>query len=289
MHHRLVPRRRLRRDRARAGARGGDASARTSRLARVPAAQEPHLHGSREAPRLLHDAGADPSRPALRRCGVRRGAQGPDRRRRHQHAVHLGHDGLPQRRHAHEPQHPQQRLLHRRAAEVHLGGPRLPAGAVLPLLRHRARRARGAHPRRDDRGGRELRSAARARGGAEGEGDRALRRADDVHRRARPPHVRHVRPHVAAHRDHGGLAVPHRDDAPGHRQDARLRDDDRLRAHRGLAGLHADDHRRLARAQVRDGGAPPRRDRGASGRSRDGRGLPRRAFRASCCAAATTS
>ena len=71
VHHRRVPRRRLRRDRARAGARGGHPGARASRLARVPAAQEPHLHGPGEAPRLLHHARAAPARRALpdeRRC-----------------------------------------------------------------------------------------------------------------------------------------------------------------------------------------------------------------------------
>jgi hypothetical protein len=46
------------------------------------------------------------------------------------------------------PQHPQQRLLHRRAPEVHRKGPPLPAGPALPLLRLRARHHGGPDPRR---------------------------------------------------------------------------------------------------------------------------------------------
>ena len=41
------------------------------------------------------------------------------RRRRDQHPVHVGHDRVPEGRHAHAPQHPEQRLLHRRAAGLH--------------------------------------------------------------------------------------------------------------------------------------------------------------------------
>ncbi len=47
--------------------------------------------------------------------------------RRHQHAVHLGHHGLPQGRDAHPPQHPEQRLPHRRAPELHRRRSALPA------------------------------------------------------------------------------------------------------------------------------------------------------------------
>ena len=36
----------------------------------------------------------------------------------------LGHHGLPEGRHAHAPQHPERRLLHRRGPEAHAGGPR---------------------------------------------------------------------------------------------------------------------------------------------------------------------
>ena len=40
-------------------------------------------------------------------------------RRSDQHPVHVGHDRVPEGRHAHAPQHPQQRLLHGRAAGLH--------------------------------------------------------------------------------------------------------------------------------------------------------------------------
>ena len=76
-------------------------------------------------------------------------------RRADQHPVHLGHDRLPQGRDALAPQHPQQRLLHRRDLRLHRGGPRLRPGAVLPLLRHGARQPRLRHARR-------LRGASRA-------------------------------------------------------------------------------------------------------------------------------
>ena len=58
------------------------------------------------------------------------------RRRPDQHPVHVGHDGLPQGRDAHPPQHAQQRLLRRRGLRLHRGRPGLHPGALLPLLRH---------------------------------------------------------------------------------------------------------------------------------------------------------
>ena len=59
-----------------------------------------------------------------------------------------------------------------------------------------------------------------------------------------------VRPEQRAHRDHGRLAVPRGDDEEAHRRRDR-RDDDRLRHDRDVAGVDADPHRRLARAQGR--------------------------------------
>ncbi len=53
-------------------------------------------------------AGVDPERLAERMAGARH-------RRPDQHPVHLGHDRLPQGRDPEPPQHPQQRLLRRRA------------------------------------------------------------------------------------------------------------------------------------------------------------------------------
>ena len=190
--------------------------------AEFPHAQEPHLHGAREAPRLLQRARAARARRALPTTRSLRAAKtGLTEHRHHQHAVHLGDDRLPQGRHAHAPQHPEQRLLHRRAPEVHrddricLPVPLFHCfGIVLGVL---AALTHGSTRRH----GREFDPVHGARRDPEGAGDRALRRADDVHRRAGTPDVRHVRPHVAAHRHHGGLAVPDRDDAAGHRQDAR--------------------------------------------------------------------
>ena len=67
------------------------------------------------------------------RCARRHRAR---HRRPHQHPVHLGHHRLPEGRDAVAPQHPQQRVLRRRAVQLHRGGPDLHPGAVLPLLRH---------------------------------------------------------------------------------------------------------------------------------------------------------
>ena len=67
-----------------------------------------------------------------------------------QHPVHVGHDRLPEGRHAQPPQHPQQRLLRGRAAGVHARGPAVHPGALLPLLRHGDGQPRLRHPRRDD-------------------------------------------------------------------------------------------------------------------------------------------
>ena len=86
--------------------------------------------------------------------GDRRADGRPVLRRPDQHPVHERDDGLPQGRDALAPQHPQQRLLRHRARRPHRARPDVPAGALLPLLRHGhgqpgdagARRLRG-HPR----------------------------------------------------------------------------------------------------------------------------------------------
>ena len=72
-------------------------------------------------------------------------------RRADQHPVHLGNDRLSERRDALAPQHPQQRLLHRRRLPLHRSRPRLHPGAVLPLLRNGARQPRVHDARRGDR------------------------------------------------------------------------------------------------------------------------------------------
>ena len=130
-----------------------------------------------------------------RRCG-----------RRDQHAIHVGHDGLSQGRHALEPEHRQQRLLGRRGARLHAGGSPVPVRAAVPLLRLRARRPRRLHAWRLSVPARILRRHPRARDRRSREVHGALRRADDVPRRARASRVRSLRHLVAADRHHGRRA-----------------------------------------------------------------------------------
>ena len=196
-------------------------------------------------------------RPAGRRVGRLRGRPprtvgiaGPARP--DQHPVHLGHHGVPQGRDPQPPQHPQQRLPRRRGLPLHRGGPGLHPGALLPLLRDGDGQPRVHQPRRHDGDpGPRLRPgphpACRVRRAVH----LALRRADDVHRGVGAARPDVVRPGQRAHRDHGGLAVPRGDDEEAHRRRDR-RDDHRLRHDRDVAGVDADPHRRLARAQGRD-------------------------------------
>ena len=96
---------------------------------------------------------------AARRAALR--ARRPD-----QHPVHVGHDGVPEGRHAHPPQHPQQRLLRDPAAGVPARRPAVHPGALLPLLRHGDGQPR-LHDARGDDGHpvRRLRPDPRARDG----------------------------------------------------------------------------------------------------------------------------
>ena len=97
--------------------------------ARFPRLEVRHLHGAREAPRHVHHPRAAPAGQPRAETELARIGAGLDCRRGDQHAVHLGHHGLSQGRDAHPPQHPQQRLPHRGAAEVHRRGAGLPPGA----------------------------------------------------------------------------------------------------------------------------------------------------------------
>ena len=202
---------------------------------RLPGAARGGLH---RRPDLGRAAGRRRRRPG--RTGSRSATRSVSRRSG-QHPVHLRHHRLPQGRHPLPPQHPQQRLLGRRDGRLHRAGPGLPAGALLPLLRHghgqprrhlarRLHRHPGARLRRRPtlcaRPGRALHLA--------------VRRADDVHRRARPPRLRHLRPVLAAHRHHGRLAVPGGGDEAGGRRDAHGRGVHLLRHDRDLAGVHPD-------------------------------------------------
>ena len=125
-----------------------------------------------------------PSRPNHRTC--RHAAI----RRSDQHPVHQRHHRRAERRDADPPQHPQQRLFHRRGAAAFRPRPRLHSGAALSLLRHGARQSRLHHPRR--RHGlsfRRIRSARDAASGRSRALHRALRRTDNVHCRARPSRI----------------------------------------------------------------------------------------------------
>src|SRR4030095_5058744 len=68
-------------------------------------------------------------------------------RRPDQHPVHLGHHRVPQGRDPVAPQHPQQRLLHRRGLRLHRGRPGVHPRAAVPLLRHCPWQTGLAHPR----------------------------------------------------------------------------------------------------------------------------------------------
>ena len=112
-----------------------------------------------------------------------------------QHPVHLGHNGIPQGRDAQPPQHPQQRLLRRRAVRLHRGRPGVHPGALLPLLRHGHGQPRVHDPRRlHGHPGARLRPRRDPAGDPGREGHLALRRADDVHRRVEPAGLRRLRP-----------------------------------------------------------------------------------------------
>ena len=190
-------------------------------------------------------------RRASRRASCARGAGDPLARRPDQHPVHLRHHRLPQGRDAEPPQHPQQRLLRRRAVPLHRGRPGLHPGALLPLLRHGHGQPRVHHPRRLHG-----HPGARLRPGR----DPARRSADERctslygvptmfiaewRCRTSPTYdLSTVRTGIMA-----GSPCPaemmKKLIAAGHR-----RDDDLLRHDRDVAGLDADPHRRHLRAKV---------------------------------------
>ena len=170
-------------------------------------------------------------------------------------------------------------------------GPRVPAGAALPLLRH----ACWACWRSLTHGAtmvmrRAVRPAAGAGGRAEGAGDRALRRAHDVHRRAGPPDVRHVRPDArCAPASWPGRPCP----IETMRQVIDRMHCGEMTICYGLTEASPvftqTTHRRHARAQVRDRRRKHDRGRGARRRPGDRRGLPARRAGRARAAAATTS
>ena len=108
----------------------------------MPAAR---AHG---VPRLARLGRAARGRRADRPESLRRRASQRSVRRSDQHPVHERHHRLREGRHAHPPQHPQQRLLRRRGVPLSPRGPGLHPGAVLPLLRHGDGQPRLHHARR---------------------------------------------------------------------------------------------------------------------------------------------
>ena len=88
--------------------------------AEVPSLERTIFFWSPEWEALWAAAEEVPRRPTLARAPAAAPARRPD-----QHPVHVGHDGLPQGRHAHPPQHPQQRLLRRGSARASRSADRL--------------------------------------------------------------------------------------------------------------------------------------------------------------------
>ena len=143
------------------------------------------------------------------------------RRRRDQHAIHVGHDRLSQGRDALEPQHRQQRLLARRRARLHAGRSAVPVRAAVSLLRLRDRRARRLHARRLPVPGRVLRCRCAC---SRPSSANAARRSTACRRCSSPSSsIRsstRFDTDVAAHRHHGRRAVPGAADAARDRPDA---------------------------------------------------------------------
>ena len=192
----------------------------------------------------------------------------PAARRPDQHPVHVGHDRVPQGRHAHAPQHPQQRLLRRPSCRASRSADRLciPVpfyhcfGMVMGNLGCTTHGATMVIPTDA------FDPTARARDGRGRALHRAVRRADDVHRRARPSRAstsstcRSLRTGVMA-----GSPCPVEVMKAVRRPHAHGRRDDLLRDDRDVAGVDADAARRLARTTARRRSAGPiRTSRSAS-------------------------
>ena len=158
--------------------------------ARLPALRAVVVLGEARPARLPALCRHSRARRRGRSRAPRRAGAGPAIRRADQHPVHLGHDRLSQGRDAVAPQHPQQRLLHRRGDAAHAARPAVHPGAALSLLRHGAGQSRRGHARRlhglSRRGVRPAGDAGDRRRGAL---HRAARRADHVHRAARSSRI----------------------------------------------------------------------------------------------------
>ena len=230
-----------------------------------------------------------PARPATRgrrRWPRRAGGAWPSTTRSTS-STPAGPPGFPKGATLSPPQHPQQRLLHRRGLPLHRAGPGLHPGAVLPLLRDGARQpgvhhARGLHRRSRRPASTRRRRCARCR-------TSGARRCTACRPCSSPssrlPDFGDYDLSHAAHRHHGGLAVPGRGDEAGGQRDAHDRGDDLLRHDRDLAGLdpdHAPTTTLERRVVDRRPGAPARRgqDRRSGHRATVPRGDAGRALHA---------
>ena len=182
--------------------------------AELPALERVIFLGTPDWDELLAGAATASPTTTSRDRGGRAQLRRPD-----QHPVHERHHRVPEGRHAVAPQHPQQRLLHRRGLPLH----RAPTGSASPCPSTTASAWCSGnlglhHPRRRDGGPRRRRStpAPTLRTVA----GRALHQslygvptmfiAELGH-----PDFDRFDLSVAAHRDHGRLAVPGRGDEAG--------------------------------------------------------------------------
>ena len=193
--------------------------------------------------RRVEHAGVGRDRCARRRpVAAARGAGGPVRGRPDQHPIHLGDNRIPEGCDAQPPQHPEQRILRRRAVPLHRDRPGLHPGAVLPLLRHGDGQPR-VHESRCDHGDPRRRASTR-RPPCEAV---AAERCTSLYgvptmfiAELAEPDFASLRPVQPADRDHGRIALPGRGDEAGHRADGDGGGVHLLRHDRDVAGVAAD-------------------------------------------------
>ena len=191
-------------------------------------------------------------------------------RRSDQHPVHQRHHRRAEGRDADPPQHPQQRLFHRRGDAAR----RRPTGCAfrcryyhcfgmvlgnLACVTHGACMVSPAEGF-DPLAALEAVEAERCTG-LHGVPTMFIAMLDH-------PRIRALRPDEPAHRHHGRLALPGRGDANGSRQHAHGRSDDRLRHDRDQPGQLPERLRRSAGAPRLDGRAHPAAYRGQDRRRR---------------------
>ena len=209
---------------------------------------------TRRAARFAATGTRSPTRRG--RSGTRSTTRASDAelRRRDQHPVHVGHDGVPEGRHALAPQHPQQRLLRRPPARLHRGRPRVRARALLPLLRDGAwatsERRRTASTHRDPGAGvRARRPRCRRCRTSAAHRSTACRPCSSPSSRSptsRSYDLSSLRTGIMA-----GLAVPGRGDEARRGRDAHGRGHDHVRHDRDVAGVDHDPARATTSSAAR--------------------------------------